>query len=82
MEEWKRAKGLSEMTFPKTKNVGLGKNCPEIHVKMRIRMMVAKTRTIMVKVLLDELEYKVIALVDASSFLLLLLFLSLIRRIV
>ena len=82
MEEWKRAKGLSQMTFPKTKNAGLGKNCPEIVVKMMIRMMVAKTRRIMVKVLLNELEYKVIALVDESSFLLLLPFPSLIRRIV
>ena len=58
MEEWKRAKGLSQMTFPTTRNVGLGKNCPEILlVEMRIRMMVAKTRRTLVKVLLNELEY-------------------------
>ena len=56
MEEWKRAKGLSQMTFPKTRNAGLGKNCQEIVVKMMIRMMVAKTRRIMVEVLLNELE--------------------------
>ena len=44
-------------------------------------MVVVKTRRMMVKALADELECNVAALVDACSFLVLLPFLSLTRRI-
>ena len=81
--EWKRARASNQMTSPTTNDAGPEKKCRKIVVKRMMKLMVVNARRIMAKALQNELECKVAAaLVDAwCSFLLLLLFLSLIQRI-